>query len=148
MPHRYCCPVLRPLDPETGRPPEGEYEAEWGEHLWPVGWNARRLLLDELAQAVAALAAAGCRRIWVNGSLFVTAKEEPADFDPCWDSDGVDLARRDAVLLDLSAGRPAKRPSSVGSCCRMLWRRSQDFFQNERDTGRKGIVVSWIGDEA
>jgi hypothetical protein len=44
----------------------------------------------------------------VNGS-FVTAKEEPADFDACWDSQGVDLDALDPVLLDLSAGRASQK---------------------------------------
>ncbi len=140
------------LDPETGRLPEGEHEAEWSELVERFGWNVRRRqLLDGLALAIEALAAAGCRRIWVNGS-FVTAKEEPADFDACWDSDGVDLGMLDAVLLDLSAGRSAQKtkfggelfPNVVEAQSGLIF---SDFFQNERDTGRKGIVVIRIGDE-
>ena len=73
------------------------------------GWNQRRRqLLDGLAEAIERLSGAGCRRLWLNGS-FVTAKEEPADFDACWDTDGVDLNALDRVLLDLSAGRAAQK---------------------------------------
>lgn len=43
----------------------------------------------------------------MNGS-FVTAKDEPGDFDACWDTDGVDLEALDPVLLDLSDHRAAQ----------------------------------------
>ena len=49
---------------------------------------------------------AGCRRVWLNGS-FVTARDEPGDFDACWDTDEVDLDALDPVLLDLSNERAA-----------------------------------------
>lgn len=81
----------------------------------------------------------------MNGS-FVTAKDEPDDFDACWDTDGVDLDALDPVLLDLSNRRMRQKarfggelfPSVVetGSGLRFA-----EFFQNERDTSRKGIVV-------
>lgn len=62
----------------------------WDEAVDALGWGQRRRrLLDGLAEVIALLGAAGCRRIWVNGS-FVTAKDEPGDFDACWDTDGVD----------------------------------------------------------
>jgi len=58
-----------------------------------AGTPQRRQLLDGLAHTIEVLAAAGCRRLWLNGS-FVTAKDEPADFDACWDPEGVDLLLR------------------------------------------------------
>lgn len=144
--------MLPPVDPETGRLPEGEHEAEWSELVDRFGWNARRRqLLDGPALAMAALATAGCRGIWVNGS-FVTAKEEPADFDACWDSDGVDLGMLDPVLLDLSGGRSAQKAKFGGELFPNVVEAKSglafsDFFQNERDAGRKGIVVIRIGGE-
>lgn len=85
--------------------------------------------------------AAGCGRIWVNGS-FVTAKEEPADFDACWDSEGVDLDALDPVLLDLSAGRASQKSRFGGELFPNVGEAQSglafsEFFQNERDTGRK-----------
>jgi len=142
--------MLPPLDPESGRLPEGVHEAEWDGVVERFGWNPRRRqLLDGLADAIETLAAAGCGRIWVNGS-FVTAKEEPADFDACWDSEGVDLDALDPVLLDLSAGRASQKarfggelfPNVVEAQSGLAF---SEFFQNERDTGRKGIVVIRIG---
>jgi len=94
--------VLASFDPDTGRLPEGEHVATWDDVVERFGWNPRRRqLLDGLGEAIDLLAAAGCRRLWLNGS-FVTAKDEPGDFDACWDTTGVDLDRLDPVLLDLT----------------------------------------------
>jgi hypothetical protein len=65
-------------------------------------------MLDGLAEAIDLLTEAGCQRIWLNGS-FVTAKDEPGDFDACWDTVGVDLDEPDPVLLDLSDHRSAQK---------------------------------------
>jgi len=138
------------LDPETGRLPEGVHEAVWDEVVERFGWNPRRRqLLDGLADAIEVLAAAGCRRLWLNGS-FVTSKEEPADFDACWDSDGVDIDALDPLLLDFSASRMAQKARFGGELFpNVVEARSGltlvEFFQNERDTGRKGIVLLQIG---
>ena len=110
------------------------------------GWTERRRrLLDGLAEAIELLTAAGCRRIWVNGS-FVTAKDEPVDFDACWDTDDVDLDALDPVLLDLANHRAAQKARFGGELFpNVIETRSglsfAEFFQNERDTSRKGIVV-------
>ena len=150
QPQGYCCGVLPPFDQLTGRLPEGEHEAEWEELVERMGWNRRRRqLLDGLAAAIEALATAGCRRVWLNGS-FVTSKEEPGDFDACWDTDGVDLDALDPVILDLSAGRAAQKsryggelfPNVIEAKSGLVF---AEFFQNERDTGRKGVVVLKIG---
>jgi hypothetical protein len=144
--------VLPPFDPDTGRLPVGVHEATWDEVVDRFGWNPRRRqLLDGFADAVDALTEVGCRRVWLNGS-FVTAKEEPADFDACWDSEGVDVDALDPVLLDLSNGRAAQKarfggelfPNVVEATSGLSF---SDFFQNERDTSRKGIVVISIGDK-
>ncbi len=142
--------MIPPFDPETGRLPEGEHTADWAEVVDRFGWNPRRRqLLDGLAEAVELLGVAGCRRVWLNGS-FVTDKEEPGDFDACWDTDGVDVDALDPALLDLSNRRAAMKARfggelfpnvvEVGSGLSFA-----EFFQNERDTGRKGIVVITIG---
>jgi len=142
--------VLPPFDPETGRLPEGEHETDLTEVVERFGWNhRRRQLLDGLADALDLLAAAGCRRVWLNGS-FVTAKEEPGDLDGCWDSHGVDLDALDPVLLDLSSRRAAQKARFGGELFPNVVEAGSgldfaEFFQNERDTGRKGIVVIRIG---
>ena len=87
----------------------------------------------------------GVGRSGLTGS-FVTAKDEPGDFDACWDTDEVDLDALDPVLLDLSNHRAAQKarfggelfPNVIESQSGLSF---AEFFQNERDTNRKGIVV-------
>lgn len=142
--------MLPPFDPLTGRLPDGVYEVEWQEVVERFGWNIRRRqLLDGLAEAIEILAAAGCRRMWLNGS-FVTAKDEPGDFDACWDPDGVDLDALDPILFDLSGGRSAQKERFGGELFPNVTETGSglvfaEFFRNERDIGRKGIVVLRIG---
>jgi hypothetical protein len=84
---------LPPFELASGLLPAGEHSASWGEVLERFGWNlVRRRLLDGLAEGLSILADAGCTRVWLNGS-FVTAKEEPGDFDAVWSAVGVDAAR-------------------------------------------------------
>lgn len=117
------------------------------------GWNPRRRqLLDGLAEAIELLAAAGCQRVWLNGS-FVTTKDEPGDFDACWDPAGVDLDVLDPVLMDFSAGRAAQKARFGGELLPNVTEGGSgltfsEFFRNERDTGRKGIIVLQIGEMA
>ena len=142
--------MLPAFDPDSGRLPPGEHVASWDEVVERFGWTERRRrLLDGLADAIELLAEAGCRQIWLNGS-FVTAKDEPGDFDACWDTDDVDLDALDPALLDLSNHRQAQKarfggelfPNVVEAGSGLVF---SEFFQNERDTGRKGIVVIEIG---
>jgi hypothetical protein len=141
--------VLPLFDSESGRLPPGEHAASWDDVLERFGWTERRRRpLDGLAEAIELLAASGCRRIWMNGS-FVTAKDEPGDFDARWDPDGVDLDTLDPVLLDLSNKRAAQKARFGGELFPNVVETQSgltfaEFFQNERDTGRKGIVVIYI----
>ena len=143
--------MIPPFDANTGRLPEGVHEASWDEVVQRFGWNrGRRRLLDGLADAIELLAQAGCRRVWLNGS-FVTAKDEPGDFDACWDTESIDLDAIDPVLLDLSRGRAKQKrrfggelfPNIIESGSGLVF---TEFFQNDLDAGRKGIVVIKIGD--
>ncbi len=137
--------MFPPFDPRTGRLPHGEHHASWDEVVERFGWNERRRRLNGLGDAVTALAEAGCRRLWLNGS-FVTAKDELGDFDACWDQTGVDLESLDPVLLDLSNGRQAQKDRFGGELFPNVTEAGSgfvfaDFFHNDRETGRKGIVV-------
>ena len=143
--------MIPPFDVTTGRLPEGIHEASWDEIVQRFGWNhRRRQLLDGLAEVIELLAQAGCRRLWLNGS-FVTAKDEPGDFDACWDVESVDLDAIDPVLLDLSSGRAEQKrrfggelfPNIIESGSGLMF---TEFFQNDLDAGRKGVVVIKIGD--
>ena len=73
-------------------------------------------------------------------------KDEPGDFDACWDETGVDLDALDPVRLDLSDGRRAQKARFGGELFPNVNELGSglafaDFFQNDRETGRKGIVV-------
>ena len=138
--------MIPPFDPVTGRLPPGEHEALWDEVVERFGWNERRRrLIDGLADALMSLAEVGCRRVWLNGS-FVTTKDEPGDFDACWDQTDVDLDSIDPVLLDLSDARRSQKDRFGGELFPNVTELGTglmfaDFFQNDREIGRKGIVV-------
>ena len=138
--------MIPTFDPDSGRLPPGEHVASWDDVVERFGWTERRRRqLDGLAAAIELLAEAGCRRVWLNGS-FVTAKDEPGDFDACWDTDGVDLDALDPVLLDLSDHRSAQKSRFGGELFPNVVETQSglsfsEFFQNERDATRKGIVV-------
>ena len=73
----------------------------------------------------------------------------------CWDTAGVDLDVLDPVLLDLSNQRSAQKQRFGGELFPNVVETQSgltfaEFFQNERDTSRKGIVVIDLsnGDES
>ena len=91
-----------------GRLPPGVHVASWDEVVER---------LDRTPSAIELLAAAGCRQIWLNGS-FVTAKDEPGDFDARWDTEFVDLDVLDPVCWTCPTSAPRRRRASVASCSR------------------------------
>jgi hypothetical protein len=140
---------IPPFDPESGLLPPGEHVAGWDEIRARFGWNARRRqLLDGLEDGLVLLGEAGCQRVWINGS-FVTAKDEPGDFDCVWSPLGVDralLEERSPVLLDLSAQRAAQKARFGGEFFPNVVEAASGqqfaaFFQSDRDGAAKGIVV-------
>jgi len=66
-----------------------------------------------LKRALDSLRAAGCQRAYIDGS-FVTDKDDPEDFDACWEVAGVDPARLDPELLDFSKRRAAQKAKYRG----------------------------------
>jgi hypothetical protein len=122
-----------------------EIEARFGET------DRRRELLPGLRAALESLAGAGCRTMYIDGS-FVTAKEEPQDFDACWDVAGVDPDLLDPVLLDFSDRRAAQKERFGGElfpanlAAEPAGTRFLDYFQRDRETGEpKGIVAVDLG---
>lgn len=104
--------MIPAFDPASGNLPAGIHETRWDEVVERFGYTAhRRDLLTGLLDALQILRAAGCRRVYLDGS-FVTTKLEPGDFDACWEVDGVDLVRlvRDAPeFFDLRFPRAAQK---------------------------------------
>lgn len=125
--------------------PEGVFRTDWQEIVKRFGSNLRRRqLLKRLKEALDLLAAAGCRRVYLDGS-FVTAKKWPNDIDVCWDVDGVDAISLDDVFFDFDNGRAAQKarfgaeffPAQAPQRLKTFL----DFFQIDKETGRpKGIV--------
>lgn len=100
--------MIPPFD-KGGNLPPGIHEADWDELETRFSDSARRVeLLAGLREALAALREAGCRTVYIDGS-FVTAKEEPGDFDACWEPEGVNLKALDPVLYDFSKARRAQK---------------------------------------
>lgn len=105
----------------------------------------RRNLLDGLRRALSALALAGCKTVFINGS-FVTEKDHPGGFDGCWDHDGMDFRLLDPILLTFDNQREAQKRKYLGE---MFWAFGPgapgltflDLFQNDKHSGRpKGIL--------
>jgi hypothetical protein len=88
---------------------------------------------------------AGCNRVYLNGS-FVTNKDEPGDFDACWDPTGVDFDRIEPTLLEFENARATQKNRYGGELFPADWDAVGDgttfleFFQSMRGGGKKGIV--------
>jgi hypothetical protein len=126
--------------------PPGIHGAEWHEVRERFGWNpGRRALVGGLHSALRALRDAGCGRVWINGS-FVTEKEDPNDFDLCWEPAGVDPNLLDPTLLDVLPPRIAQHVKYGGDVLPNVVEGKSgslfvDFFQVDSATGdAKGIV--------
>jgi len=132
---------------ESGNLPEGVHESSWEEIVDRYGSERRRELLDGLRAALDSLRDAGCPRAYIDGS-FVTAKDEPGDFDACWEAAGVDPNLLDPVLLTFANKREEQKARfggelfPAGSAADPHGTRFLDYFQQDTVTGeRKGIVA-------
>lgn len=141
--------MIPAFEPGSGQLPPGEHEATWDEICDRFGWNQRRRrLLTGLAEGLGVLAQAGCARAWLNGS-FVTAKDEPGDFDAVWDPTGVDRSQLEQLapeFFDLTNHRAAQKLRFGGELFPNIvegtsGKNFERFFQTDRDGNAKGIVV-------
>jgi hypothetical protein len=78
----------------------------------------------------------------------VTVKEEPADFDACWDATGVTAASLAPALRTFDPGRATQKAVFLGELFPAHFAADGagtsylEFFQTQRTTGRRrGIVV-------
>lgn len=144
--------MIPPFAPETGLLPPGIHETTLAEIAERFGRSARRrTLLAGLMDGVAALRRAGCRRVYIDGS-FVSEKDDPGDFDACWESAGVAGRLLDPVLLTFADGRAAQKAAYGGeffiaeSAADPHGTRYLDFFQQTRDGAPKGIIALDLGE--
>lgn len=99
-----------------------------------------------MLEALLLLRKVGCTRVYIDGS-FVTSKVEPADFDACWDAEGVDLDLIDERLLTFDRGRATQKAAFLGELFIGDARADpqgtifRKFFQMDRDGRPKGILV-------
>ena len=113
-----------------------------------AGNPIRSQILGGIARAADALRAAGCQRLWVDGS-FATIKNEPGDWDGCWDPAGVDLQLLDPLLTDFSPrGRARVKLKYLADLfpSTFVERSSSstflDYFQVDKTTGLpKGVIL-------
>ena len=139
--------MLPPFTAEGVLPP-GIHAATWPEIEARFGRSPRRReLLAGLRRALADLSTAGCRRVYLNGS-FVTAKEDPGDYDLCWDPDGVIEDALPETIRDPESWRTEIKRRYSGDIFRAGDRVGLggwtflDMFQFDRGVGRmKGIIV-------
>ena len=139
--------MIPDFDLVTGNLPGGEHTASWHDVLERFGHTPwRRQLLAGMLAALRLLKRACCVRAYIDGS-FVSAKEEPADFDACWDAEGVDFDLIDERLLTFDRGRATQKTAFLGELFIADARADpqgtlfRDFFQTDREGRRKGIVV-------
>ena len=140
---------------EDGNLPPGIHKATWAEVEQRFGTDAHRTrLLRGFRAMLIVLGAAGCRRVFLDGS-FAGAKVIPSDFDAAWDMRDVDLHKlyaSEPLFWALGAGRAAQKAKYLGEMFPADFiegttgRTFLEFFQIDKQTGiRKGIVEIDLG---
>lgn len=134
------------FDAQTGYLPPGIHHLGWAAFLAMFAWNPwRERLCAGLLRALVNLRDAGCGAVVVDGS-FVTAKDDPGDYDACFDLAGVDGAKLDPVLMRHTDGRKAMKAKYFGEAFPWGWTEGStgviflDFFQKDRSGVAKGVV--------
>lgn len=130
---------------DQGNLPLGIHWASWEEIGQRFGFSdKRRFLLEGLRDALVALQKAGCETVYLNGS-FVTSKENPADYDGCWDIDSVSLELLDPVLINFSNKQAEQKKKYGGELFPNLPDDTPvflDLFQTDKSSGEgKGIIA-------
>jgi len=136
-----------PAYDERGNLPPGIHQATWKELEATFGGSQHReALLVGLREALLSLRRVGCRTAYIDGS-FVTTKEAPADFDACWDPEGVDANALDPLFLDFLDWRRAQKERFGGelfpanALADAAGTEFLQYFLRDRETGEpKGII--------
>ena len=136
---------------ENGNLLLGVHWAEWEEFKEIFGTNLnRQRMIDGLELAMTQLKAAGCRTIYIDGS-FVTSKQNPGDFDACWEDNGVDINYLKSLapaLFNFALRRAEQKIKYKGEIFPSNYPANDsgtayiDFFQfDTRTNTRKGIIA-------
>ena len=152
LPHNDIVVFMIPEFEPDGNLQPGIHWTTWDEMLTRFGATPwRRDLLHGLRAAIDSLQAAGCRTVYVDGSL-VTGKLRPGDFDGCWEETGIDFTALDPVLLTFDQDRATQKAKYGGelfpasSSADLKDHAFLEFFQTDKETGRKkGIIALDLG---
>lgn len=136
---------------ENGYLPLGIHLIEWEEFDEQFNYNStRQRLIDGLELAMTQLKAAGCRKMYINGS-FVSNKPKPGDFDACWEENGVNMASKKLLaptLYNFALQRAEQKIKYKGEIFPANYPANEsatpyiDFFQFDTRTNiRKGIIA-------
>ena len=102
-----------------------------------------------MKSALKNLKEAGCKTVYLDGS-FVTDKNNPKDYDGCWDATGVDYDSLDPVLKDFRPSRTTQKMKFSGELFFSTMNSPRgtmlEFFQYDRDNNQKGIVAIKLGE--
>lgn len=84
---------------ESGYLPPGVYLATMEEIRQRLAYNTtRETLFHQLSLVIAILREANCPEVYLNGS-FISSKDEPGDYDMCWEPTGVNPTEQLRQLL-------------------------------------------------
>jgi hypothetical protein len=125
--------------------PAGVHSATFAQIEATFAINTRRRgLFDGFVLGANALTAAGCQRLYLDGS-YVTENPVPQDYDVCWEPAGVDPLKLDPVFFDMSNKRAAQKAKFKGEFFPVHRDPTGysfiDFFQVEKFSGgKKGIL--------
>ena len=127
--------------------PIGVHEASLTQVEEFYAYNDRRKrLFNGFLKGSIDLVAAGCKCVYLDGS-FVTSKDQPGDFDACWDPDGVDPSILVHELQFFAPPRLRQKAIYGGEFLPSKFVYGVrtydfvDFFQRTIDSkGRKGII--------
>ena len=125
--------TLPPFD-DIGNLHSGIYQVSWTDFQARFASNShRQQILVGLKQALIELASSGCQKVYIGGS-FVTSKEQPNDFDGCFDPMTVNLYSLDPVF-DSAAAQQDRFGGDLKPNLNFV-----GFFQTDRDGNSRGVI--------
>jgi hypothetical protein len=124
---------------EDGFLPPGIHSCSCSAFRERFGYNPRRsMLISYLFILAKKLAQVGCTQIWIGGSL-TTAKENPGDFDGCFDRMEINWSspKLDPVIADPEAQKQTFGGELIADAMSCF----QGQLQTDRSGRPRGIVL-------